>query len=377
MTNILFFTTALFLININAGIAQDMKKQYAKDSLQIRKCPVDVIKLLDDSTTYTIGTSPILFPFSSVIIKDVRYDQNFIGVTHTNKALTAGFRKLRFKKGTEAELSQFFNDSTRFNFQTNDKPLLCFVKQLRLAQIDSAIKKEKAPKTYTTVRVELEAYLGAKDRFYPAVRLDTLAAVLNRSDTGAVCLRGILKAFAHKAAGIDTARVLTRTGYSLDEVREKYNKRVIKPIINDQILKNGVYKNKDEFFNNSPSIKEYEFSKEGFLYTRTEKNEWAATREAFGFCDGSRIWINAGKNFYPLIRQGDTFEFIADRRKLNSIRSTNQYHHVDVYRSPGMSMEEWTALYAATNGILLLVDLNNNYTNKFVYQIDLETGAIF
>jgi hypothetical protein len=377
MPNILYFTAALFFITIDPVIAQDMNKQYAKDSLKIRQCPVDVIDVIEDSTTYPIGTPPILFPFSSIVVKDVRYDQSCIGVIHTNKTLTTGFRKLRFKKGADAELSRFFNDSTRFNFQANEKQLLCFVKQLRLTQIDSVIKKEKAPKTYTTVRVELEAYLGGKDRFYPAVRLDTLAAILNRSDSGIECLRGILEAFTQKAALIDTTRIFTRTAYSLNEVREKYNKRVVKPIIIDQTLRSGVYKNKDEFFNNSPSIKEYEFSKEGFLYTRTEKNEWAATREAFGLCDGSRIWINAGKNFYPLIRQGDAFEFIADRRKMTSIRSTNQYHHVNVYRSPGMSMGEWTALYTASNAILLLVDLQNNYTNKFVYQVDLETGEVF
>jgi hypothetical protein len=113
------------------------------------------------------------------------------------------------------------------------------------------------------------------------------------------------------------------------------------------------------------------------LYTKTEKNEWAATKEAFGFCDGNRIWINAGKTFYPLTRQGDTFEFIADHRKLTLIRSTNRYRRVNIYRSPGMSMREWTGHYAAANAILLLANLNDNYKNKFVYQVDLETGEIF
>ena len=89
-------------------------------------------------------------------------------------------------------------------------------------------------------------------------------------------------------------------------------------------------------------------------------------RNVFGFCDGNQIWINANGLFHPLIKQGNTFEFIAD---LNLYNNTVDRRKIYLMQgSAGVSVG-LTLLSFSTSS------MEKYYFGKSVYQMNLETGG--
>jgi hypothetical protein len=91
-----------------------------------------------------------------------------------------------------------------------------------------------------------------------------------------------------------------------------FNKRNLNlPILNESILKKGAYASYEEFKNNNPSIKEYQYKKGemgDFLYVK-ENGVEHPDRTVWGFCDGTNIYINSADKFSLLVREGNTFYF--------------------------------------------------------------------
>lgn len=144
--------------------------------------------------------------------------------------------------------------------------------------------------------------------------------------------------------------------------------RFDKPILQAQQLQAGVYKTFSEFINNNPSVKQYEFKKNkkvAILYTRTGDNDWLPERKAFGYCDGKVIWINAANVFRPLVRQGNTFEFL-------------DYSYPEILRNRRSSVYFGTTQLETLAGSLLLSGANSLFDDdpggKIVYQLNMENG---
>lgn len=181
----------------------------------------------------------------------------------------------------------------------------------------------------------------------------------------------MLHSFAAKAALADTVKILKRNGYTIAELNKRYQQRFEKPILKTETFTKGVYKTSNEFISNNPSIKEYEFKKDKkatILYTKTANNEWSPARTAYGFCDGKTIWINVNNIFHPLIRQGNTFEFIADLKYARRLSDGGIFFYTGL--SPA-SIALTSLLYVATTSH------ENHDSGRSVYQLNLETGEYY
>jgi hypothetical protein len=369
-----FFKVIFLLLFISDSVSPQVNKLYKKDSLTIKDSPIDTLELYSNELNNRQQGLTTL-PFSGFMFKDVRPDTNYIGGANRRRTLLSkGYHTLKFTGSTSDALSGFLNDTASYVFTSRNYTLFCFIKQLRLTQIDSMTGTRNAKKQlYTTARLEIEAFLEYHNLYYPALKFDTVAYSYSVRVKDISILRVLLGAFANKSALTDSLSVIKRNGYSYDDIINKYEKRFIEPIITDTVLNKGVYKTVAEFLNNNPSVKYFEFNKEGILYTRLDNSELAPTREAFGFCDGERIWININRSFHPLIKQGKTFEFLADMNLLNKvIQPLNTPYIYHDYNEP---IGETIATTAALALAAILIPAN--YSSQFVYQLDIQTGQFY
>ena len=100
---------------------------------------------------------------------------------------------------------------------------------------------------------------------------------------------------------------------------------------------------------------------------RNENNEWLPMRNVYGFCDGKVIWISRNSSYFPLIKQGNTFEFIAYP---NSFRDKETGHPIYVQGSPGLSL-----------GLSVASILNNytgnHYMGEYLFQMNIDNGQFY
>jgi hypothetical protein len=87
----------------------------------------------------------------------------------------------------------------------------------------------------------------------------------------------------------------------------------IAPIYCKDTLSTGVFKNLDEFMNNTPSITEFRYEVgEGkiklFIPVEGVIGEFRRTRTAYGFYDGKQMYVLYNTIFMPVERVGNTYE---------------------------------------------------------------------
>ena len=126
----------------------------------------------------------------------------------------------------------------------------------------------------------------------------------------------------------------------------------------------GVYKNFNEFKNNSPSLKEFEikkghFSDELFI---TENNQTYPLQNFWGYSDGKNLFIRSANNLFQLIKIGNTFN-------IKGIKSFSQNYNKNV------GNEVMSSYFI---GVPLSALVKNNY--KIVttaFQLNMQNGELY
>ena len=162
---------------------------------------------------------------------------------------------------------------------------------------------------------------------------------------------------------IRTANFTKRKQIPIQEVYSSIRERFEKPILQDAVLRKGVYKSKEEFLNNAPSDTSYTVKQDRrnfiVLYLKDEKGNEYLSRESWGYCDGTTIFINNKGIFDPLYRINHAFYWRAFRIiKTESIPITTPY----------MPIGNGTSVSVHTNG-------NINYDSHILYLLNLDQGT--
>lgn len=342
------------------------QKIYIKDSnkiFQARRHIVDLEKIKVDS----IQQVHHKMPFGLFEIRDVRFDTNYVGV---RVEPFINFKKVQLQNGTANSIENFLNNNQSHSFTPHPSRLICYLKTFRVSQKDSLIKETNTSALFNLLYFELDAYLEAGHNFYPAFRVDTLVILQISKPTDFSVIAETLYGLARKASGVDTSKIFKRNHYTIDSLENRYAKRFNKPILESAEIKEGVYKTFTEFINNQPGITEYQIKDEQrlqILYTKSGPTDWIPTRDVFGFFDGNSMWIKAGNTFYPLIRVGNTFEFIGNRNPFNKSNSTTLYY------VPGDA-----PLSIGLTSISVIGNNREKYiVEKFVFQMNMETGEFY
>ena len=295
-------------------------------------------------------TSTVQLPFSNISFTDVRYDTSFVAInwrepipTIINKTYN---RKYNCNGGLASNLTRYFNNYYSFSSQTSDKQLLCFIKKfsitlhyelLKHLNDGSELFNDAAGDFKNDINIEIECYYKTGDYLYPATRLDTNYSI--RYPKGKLltdAVKEMLQPLMYKIERINLNNVLKRNQYTLDQVAKRYADRFNLPVLAADVPKKGVYKSFAEFRNNAPSIDSFIVSADKLKYNAEDVNHGNTTSLVnkaaqkhnnaiflydanhtlinpsgiFGYCDGITFWMQYGSYFYPLVKTGNSFEFI-------------------------------------------------------------------
>jgi hypothetical protein len=144
-------------------------------------------------------------------------------------------------------------------------------------------------------------------------------------------------------------------------ILENNSKALQLPVLETASYKKGVYKNFEEFKNNTPSVTEYELRKGELgdvLYVKEGTTEYPE-RKAWGFCDGVDLFIHSGDKYSKLLRRQNSFYF-------GGIKGIARKIKYDPFHSTGSGL-------MAHSGSL------NTTFSKIIkyYKVDMETGLVY
>ena len=309
----------------------------------------DSLKILDAKYEYrTLDINKnehanVQLLYDTIMFKDVRYDTSFIAIVyplfHFSKTYNV---KLNLDNGFAKNVSNYFNYYYKTNNNNSHKELVCYIKKFSITLqydfLEHYNEGDLRDDILNLVNIEVECYYKSGDTLFPAARFDTAYAhhfpeiILNMSSI----LKELLKPLMNKIESINAESVIKRKSYTEEEITERYAKRFDIPILTTNIYKKGVYKNFNEFRNNTPSIDSFNISADKikvsaanqrssyqeslfrriiqkrntaiFLYNKN--NQLITPSEIFGYCDGSTLWIQHGAFYYPLVRISNAFEFM-------------------------------------------------------------------
>ena len=326
----------LALLISKQAASQDLKG-YKKDSAKIKSCLQNVIQIPQHSSDSNLPVQQL--PVGKFVVEDVRFDTSSIGMQVRTTAFFYNnyFRKLTLDKSLSESITERLNNS-KFQLSQSELSFVCFVKQFYLMQSDSLDKKSKNKELYNALTLNTEVYIDKAGMYYPAFKLDTTLLSVTDSKNEFVVLDEMLNMIGIKAARVDTAKAFARKADLPSDVAEKYRKQFDKPILMASEPAAGVYSSFAEFVNSSPSVKEFKMVKDHkstSLFSKTPQKDWTIETKAFGFSDGHCFWLNVDNVFYPLIRQGNTFEFLGEyydvkRRSGTRTQTTYTYSYQNI-----------------------------------------------
>jgi hypothetical protein len=255
------------------------------------------------------------YPFDSIIFRDVRFDTTSVGTTNEMDFFSDVNQSsyIKFQPGLSGFLNALLNNPQVAHHNANNDKLICYIKRFRLTELNSTYQINAKKERQLQIRSTIEALYFYDNKLYPAFRNDTsFLQLLSENKTAYFIIDSLLNAFTKKASKINKEKILKKKSYSEKDVDSIYKQRFNLPILSAASFKKGVYRSSKEFFNNAPSISEYEWKREknvNILYTKDENNQFIVSQKGvFGFCDGKNIWLKADKSFYPAFRRENTFE---------------------------------------------------------------------
>jgi hypothetical protein len=266
--------------------------------------------------------------------------------------------KENFSGGFAQNITDYFNTYYATSNHNESKELICFIKKFAITLQYDFLEHYNTGNLQddimNQVAIEVECYYKYGDKLFPAVRFDTSythrfpVIFLNVSST----IKELLKPLSEKIEQADLQRIAKRKAYSETEIIKRYTDRFNIPILTTSTYKKGIYKNFNEFKNNSPSIDSFTITTDKlkvnatgrknidltslayralqkrntaiFLYD--ESNRLISPSDVFGYSDGQTIWIQHGAFFYPLEKVSNAFEFMYTFHYNDGNDHTNTVH---------------------------------------------------
>lgn len=311
MKHSLIFLLHLFFFSISFSQHTRYNK---KDSSRILNAEILSYDLESNEKSKLAGK----LPFNKITFFDVRYDTSFIAINwQANTRLMVGpnsyNKKFNLTGGLAASLSNYLNELYKDNFLDNNAELLCFVKKFSFTLKDTLAEDRHSNESINDIKVELECFYKTGSLLFPAKRFDTnyVITISRIKKTFSELVRDMINPFSNKLGSIDSGQIVKRNSYTVEQIKDRYQSRFNIPILTAYQYKRGVYKNFTEFRNNAPSVTNFKVKTKGsstFLYDSGDNA--INPLNIFGFSDGRTCWIQSGIHCFPLVRVGNSFEFL-------------------------------------------------------------------
>ena len=338
----------------------------AQDSLKIMSTAAFLADFkMRDIDAEKIAKPVFGFGVNAVSVIDCRYDTLHLGSIYQDKQ-----RNLWLCFANEQPLSQVITKTFLQKNKPNPLSLLVVIKDFWFTESKDLNKfgqRKALSEVNNNLVCKLEFYQKVENTVVPIVRIDTILTVQNDNKTynkmATDLIGGLLQLSADKIEKtINSSGYAKRSKLALNEIYSSVKERIEKPILQDSILKKGVYKTKDEFLNNAPSEINYSFKQDKrkfiSLYLLDEKGNEYLSRESWGYCDGKTIFINNKGMYDPLYRIDNAFYWRAFR----------------TVKTDGIPIS--TPFIPIGNGtsVAVFTSVNVNYDSRILYLLNLETG---
>lgn len=360
-------THLLFTLLFLAATATGQHSEYTVEKLKL-------FPLQPDSIVFN---KPL--PFASVQVIDARADTSKVGF-----GMRWGhFQKLVVEGGVANRVQTLLQNTLHANADSAaPSSLLIVIRQLWLhepsykeqLQKNSALAAHEQPSLYSECRAKLEVYRQQQDAYTPLFRLDSTFSfdhsLKNKGGTNVsapfvVCLEKLSRLNYSKAAA-------SGQRLSLSQI-EAYNKKhLAHPILSTEAKQRGLYLTFADFLNNriTPWEFEVEFEHRTDQLYLIENGQKRLFQDFWGFCDGDRIFVRNGFNYYHLVKQAGTFEFIGKPR-------ANQSSQLLDIHADRPVRDKTMASRSTRNAMIRMAGPNLNDGGYKPYQLDLETGNFY
>jgi hypothetical protein len=311
--------------------------------------------------------TPLTNFFSHVRVIDARDDTSEVGYYSTGAEGRKWPKLYRISPSAKEGIAEWVTNYLGIKTEdaSSSATLLIVLKKLWLSSAAVAARKKYDQKVQPKEQgfdpglvTKLEVYLEKESTFYPMFKIDSIFTYnKSLSRYAGFYFTESLKQSLQRLFRIDFNEVLNKGRKLSSAELEAYNRKgLAAQILNTRNYKKGVYKSFAEFKANTPSISEYELRSGAMgdvLYVKENGSEYPM-RSAWGFSDGTRLYINSCDKYWRLIRKQNTFYFAGIK---------------------GIEREAEVDLLQPQTGPLLTRTVFST-TTKY-YQVDMATGEVY
>jgi hypothetical protein len=268
-------------------------------------------------------------------------------------------------------VEQWMNNYLQLTDKAVDRTILVVIKKLRLS-------KEVTPEQQNAntpgqphngwdqgIVSKIDFYLQSGPDYFPLYRIDSVFNFAENERLPDAAPLFIKTALKNSLAGLWSINIddvkAKRRRLSFNDIYINYTKNEAIPVLKAATYKKGVYKSFEEFKNNNPSITIYELrpGRMGDMLHVKEGAEEYPLRNAWGYCDGTNLYVNSGDKYAQLVKQQNSFYFFG-------IKSVRRKVTHDLMYSSGLNIIQNTGR-KNTNFIM----------EPKYYLVDMETGEVY
>ncbi len=325
--------------------------------------------------------------FSHFEVIDERPDTARIGIHNFDPVFGhTRNRQLVFQQSAATAIANYLN--TRFARPDARYSALIVLRNLWLSDANY-LKEEKVNdpdilEQRTHIRLKAEIYAFADSFYIPVMRYDTTQTykrgnTYNNLSTYYTLwdkdLSAVLSDMADSAAGLVTFRAESSRHLQRQEILQFNRSRFDAVITHDQSLAPGVYASFEEFRNNAPSILHFEIGKdqkEQVLYIQDANGSFYYSHDAWGYSDGTSVFIMRDGKLHRLWKEGNAFYFLGQTYKERT--STTEEYTQPPRTTVGPT---GSVISPARPGGWYPVTMTTKATVHRIYTVDMDAGTIY
>ena len=250
--------------------------------------------------------------FSQVTFIDKRFDTTKAGFAYDGSK----HKILQINGGLVNSLQQYVEKKFTVNDPSLPK-LLIVLRNLWMHELKAGELKEgedgSEKQNISRCIAKMEVYVK-KDDFYQAlIRIDTTIeddAYLKYS--GGRLLADLLDQGMKKISALNISDVTSKkTKMTLTDLMVLYNRRMAVPRLASDTIQRGIYLTFADFLQRRPMLDNFVLEQDeggDYLYLGGNGEQRLFT-DFWGFCDGKSQFIKLGSNFFPLVRDNNSYSF--------------------------------------------------------------------
>lgn len=278
-----------------------------------QKQPHEAAKCMEVSLDhFAPKDSLVTLPFSKIIIHDVRSDTSKFGYHRKPQ----GPVKFCFQNGAIAQLDGFIQAYLSTNLDRGkEKHVVMYLRKMWVTYRDSVERVHDMNLSDAFVRVHFKAdfFIQGNEGYSPLLRFDTVVLYKGKfkKHTANIIEDPILLAL-DKLKQVNYTQVFASRQYALADINRHYEQLLQAPVLNAVHVAKGVYESFEDFRQNKPSDTAFRLKLEpiaDLLYVKDKHGNEQVKRNVWAISDGDHLYIRYGNNFFPLYRQGKTWEF--------------------------------------------------------------------